>query len=620
MKLLKIIFISILVLIVLAAVGLYIFAKTFDIKKYKAQIVQQASEALGREVGLKDIALSMSLQKGLLLEVDGLTVKDLPQYSAENFFQVGRVKFAFDFLSFLRERKVTISGIFIQSPNVVVIRAEDGTMNVETIGKREEPGTAAGPAEPKKPARAQNTAFQLPVLLINALVIENASFTYIDRFASPPVKVTVPKMDLKITNFSLFRPADLYFAAAVLSAEQNLKMNGKLQIDPKNHQGRLDDVKIDLDLGQVQMQRVAQISSALESVNLVDELRGQFQAEVSQLVFGMNGIITLTAAGNLKNGFVRAEDYLKQPVENIQAAFELTENDCTINNFSLWLGSGSVTGSGRISDYFKKQTYSFKADAQKLKLEEVLAGQDLPLKILGNVEGTMAVTGAGFDPNVALNNLKGSGNLKVTDGKLADFNLLRSVLNKIALIPNLVTRVEENLPEKYKDVLNEKDTYLRNVDFETKIQNGGADITKAVVETDGFFLSGSGRYGFDQNVRMDGALTMPQDLSKAMGASVGELKYLFDDAGQIYLPVTPYEGPLDKIRILPDLEYLGKRIIVNKGTSELEDLINKALGVEKEEGQPQDGQPASEQPNPGREIIRGVLDSILGPSSEENNP
>ena len=277
----------------------------------------------------------------------------------------------------------------------------------------------------------------------------------------------------------------------------------------------------------------------------------------------------------------------------------------------MWLGSGSVSGSGRINDYLKKQTYTFKADARKLRLEEILAGQDLPVKVFGNVEGAVALSGADFDPSVALNNLKGDGTIKVVDGKLADFNLLKSVLNKIALIPDLVTRVEENLPEKYKDVLNARDTYLRNVIFEAKIQDGGAEITQVAVETDGFFLSGSGRYGFDQNIRMAGSLTIPQDLSAAMGASVEELKLLFDDAGQITIPISPYEGPLGKIRILPDLEYLGKRIIVNKGTSELEDLINKALGIEKEEGQAQDGRPSPEQ-NPGREIIRGVLDSILG--------
>src|SRR3989338_3641236 len=135
MKALKIIFITVVVFIFLAVLGLIIFLKTFDIKKFKTQIVQEASQALGRDVGMKDIALSLSLQQGLLLQVDGLTVKDLPQYSAENFFQVERVKFAVDFLSFLKERKITVSGIYIQSPNIVVVRAEDGTMNVETIGK-----------------------------------------------------------------------------------------------------------------------------------------------------------------------------------------------------------------------------------------------------------------------------------------------------------------------------------------------------------------------------------------------------------------------------------------------------------------------------------------------------
>ena len=55
MKVLKIILITLLCLFVLVLIGGFIFLKTFDIKKYKTQIIQVADKALRRSVNFDNI-------------------------------------------------------------------------------------------------------------------------------------------------------------------------------------------------------------------------------------------------------------------------------------------------------------------------------------------------------------------------------------------------------------------------------------------------------------------------------------------------------------------------------------------------------------------------------------
>ena len=238
-----------------------------------------------------------------------------------------------------------------------------------------------------------------------------------------------------------------------------------------------------------------------------------------------------------------------------------------------------------------------------------MVGRELPVKMQGEVEGKFEVDGQGFDPEGLLSRMTGDGNLKINDGRVLNFNLLRSLLSKISLIPNIVEDVQANLPEKYKDVLNEKDTYLRKVEFWAKIEEGEVRLTRAGIETDGFLVSGRGAYRLDQTVSFAGSLTIPQDLSESMGTSVPELKLLYDAQGQIYIPIKPYEGPISRARVFPDMEYMGKRILANKGQEQIEQLINKALGGD-EEGQ--DGQNSEQKIPVDREMIKGVLDSIFG--------
>jgi len=102
-----------------------------------------------------------------------------------------------------------------------------------------------------------------------------------------------------------------------------------------------------------------------------------------------------------------------------------------------------------------------------------------------------------------------------------------------------------------------------------------------------------------------------------MTAAVGELQYLADING-ILIPLKSYQGPLASLKVMPDLEYISKRVLVSKGKEELNKLLDKVFdkdeGAEnfsdQDEMDDQQDESTSSQ-SPERQIIEGVLDAIF---------
>ena len=59
-RIFKIIVIGLLSLFVISTVGLFIFLKTFNVSRFKPQIISAAQNALSRSVNFGDIALKIS--------------------------------------------------------------------------------------------------------------------------------------------------------------------------------------------------------------------------------------------------------------------------------------------------------------------------------------------------------------------------------------------------------------------------------------------------------------------------------------------------------------------------------------------------------------------------------
>ena len=84
-KILKVVFITVFLLLLLLIAGVFIFIKTFDINRYKPQIIAQVNSALGRSFDFKEMALTVSWRDGIRLRLQDLVMGDHPAFQKGDF-------------------------------------------------------------------------------------------------------------------------------------------------------------------------------------------------------------------------------------------------------------------------------------------------------------------------------------------------------------------------------------------------------------------------------------------------------------------------------------------------------------------------------------------------------
>lgn len=201
---------------------------------------------------------------------------------------------------------------------------------------------------------------------------------------------------------------------------------------------------------------------------------------------------------------------------------------------------------------------------------------------------------------------------------------LRLVLEKLSIVPNLRSRLEANLPERFQTLLQETDTRFAEITLTPKIANGTVDVAPIAIDADGFLFEGRGQARFDQTWTLDGAFIIPADLAAAMANSVSEMRYLFDTQQQIQFPLK-VNGRGAEVNVMPDISKVGTTILKNTGT----EALLRAMGVKnsapsetsdpKRQDDPESpanstsDNPASTPQKPAEQILlEGVFDSIFG--------
>lgn len=622
MRVLKTIFLVIFVFIILLISGAFIFLKTFDINRYKPEIIRQLSKNLGREIGLDRIDLQLSFNKGIEVGLKGLSIADGPQFSSDKFFQVNNISLGVDLMAYFKNKQLSVSTVKFDSPRITIIRDKNGALNVGQIAAQDDragktgPGPGASVSQPQQKQEREISVDSLPALLVQSIVVEDAVVKFIDQSFEPPLSVEVSKIGMKIDQFSLTQPFPFQINARAFSNAENVRAQGQAQLDIAHSQVSIKDLAVTSDLSQCDLKALKETLAFIKGASFPEKLSGDIRLVSKSIVLGPEGLIGLSAKGDLNNGSVKFKE-LQLPFDSIQGSMDISQSQLEVKNFSMNLGEGKITGTGNVKDYLGQQEYQFELAAENINLVEVIDQKSQPVQLQGKVFGKMKGQGKGFDPALALTTLVSEGNWEIKDGLLTDINVLKTVLDKISMLPNLAERVTEHLPDKYKGKLSNKDTVLNRVKIVVSVANGGVVIQSAEMEADEFLLSGQGQLSFDQKIDLRAFLYIPKDLSLSMGEAVPELTYILGDDDRISIPID-VKGPLSKPSVVPDLEYLGKRIYQNKGREELDKILDKVFGGEsKREGTTNPNgevQPAPDQESDvpvERKIIENILDNIF---------
>ncbi|MDP8213256.1 MAG: AsmA family protein [Candidatus Zapsychrus exili] len=628
MKLLKVIFIVIIVLILVSFLAIFIFVKTVDINKFKSKITEQIVKVLNREVYMDSISLDISITSGIVLGIDNLAISDDIDFSKNKIIEVSSARLDVDTLALILKRKLVILKVELLSPTINIIRNEIGEMNIQRLASLKD-AKAKEVQNKKEASKSDNAASimsqekSLPSqLLINNIRVKNGKVVFIDKGRSD-VNITLDKLDIEVLNFSFEDAFTVKAECALWSDKSNISLRSRAKFDDNNTQIRIDGLEIKTDLADISVDRAISDISFLSQLGIERNLVGKISVKVNQMILGKGGLLVLSSDGSLNDGKIKIK-YLEYEIENVDVAFEATESDISINDLFMNVASGRIVGNLKVHEYLKEKDFTFNTRLEDLRLEELISDKISPVKIEGSVFGEIKGEGTGIVLEDVKRGLNATSVVRINNGKLVDINVLKLVLNKISIIPNLLERIFDSLDEKYKQILELKDTTIKKAKLDLDIKDGIFTFKEALVVMEGFLIKAKGEMDFEQNLKIATDFYIEEELSANLIAASKELSYLLNEKKQIHIPFQYYSGKLRDFRVFPNLEYLGKKIIKDGARQELKKAIFKALdlggnlsdGEAQVESQSESSEGGSQtqekrEVRPEAVIIENVLDAIF---------
>jgi len=638
MRIIKFLFVLIIVIILIAVAGGVFFLKTFDVNQYKPQIINEVSKAINRPVTLDKINLGFSLKEGVSLGLSNFAVGDDPAFSKENFLTIQEVQCRVNLQELIKQRKIYISGVNLKAFNLVLIRNKAGELNVQKIKIS---ALAEPSAKNLMPIRlsqgasysvfdgsiAEAAEGQLPALLVDNMTITDGQVTYRDQGFTPEMVIPVSNLDLTVEKFSLTEPFNFSLDTALWSSERNIRLKGVVRLDATTQTVYLNNLTFSLDAGQCSLKDVGASLSAFPDIQRIEMLKGLLEADLKESAFSPKGILELSLSGQFHKGAVKIKD-VSSPVENITIPFKVSAEDLTIDKGTADFAEGKLFLSGSLRDYLKKQQFDFKVTSENINLAKAIPPLAGGIQLEGKLNKQATLQGTSLNPQ-ALHSSSGTGHIDISEGKLSNINVLKVIFDKMSMLPKLNQQFEQNLPDKYKTMLQRTDTPFSAITLDAHIDGGVVIVDKLLAETDAFSISGKGTMDAKMNADFMTAIQIPADLSDSMVKSENMLLYLLDDSKKISFPLK-ISGPIKDLSYLPDLDYLAQRVIIQKGTEELDKVLNKIFKTEEPQGEtpnapgaspdvaPQEKAPTGpedtssrESGSPEKALIQGLLNSLL---------
>ena len=221
MRIIRIIFFSLLALCLVACMGTFIFFQTFDADQYLSQMTQKASRALGRSVSIGGVGLGLSSQ-GITLDAGPLTITDDLSFTKQPFITVDKVRCSLDLTALIFQRKIHVIEILLQSPEIHFIRSQGGDINFRSIVHTSSVKTPALPSASVELTAKQSFNVEkkeqglLSGINIKHIRIQDAAISFIDQNQTTPLDIWLSHINANLNDFSLLKPFQLSFESSPL--------------------------------------------------------------------------------------------------------------------------------------------------------------------------------------------------------------------------------------------------------------------------------------------------------------------------------------------------------------------------------------------------------------------
>ena len=203
------------------------------VAEHRATILDKVSTALGRNVQVADIKVSLGW--GVLADVTGVQVADDPDISKKPFIEASNVYTRLELIPLLA-RRIEVSEVVLDKPVIRIVQTREGTLNVFTLGKKkiateEQPGKAKGAkgggvteASPmEETGQAPST---LGTLFVRNFTVNDGTLIFETQGA--PQAAMVKAIGLKVRDFGFKAPFTIALTFAALADQDNFDLSATI--------------------------------------------------------------------------------------------------------------------------------------------------------------------------------------------------------------------------------------------------------------------------------------------------------------------------------------------------------------------------------------------------------
>ena len=389
------------------------------------------------------------------------------------------------------------------------------------------------------------------------------------------------------------------------------------EVDVTRLRARLDGTDVS-GKARVALGDTTQVDFDLASPAVAPAAFGAGEADDRVRDVALSGKVALAEAGpkgsvkaRSPSGRLRGADYSDLVADLVLGGGRITLQQATAQAFGGTLeAKGAYTAGPKGAPRFGVETQL--RDMRIEQITRMVSGRAARL-LNGTIDANLNLDGAGSGWEQIQRALRGNGNLHLRDGVLKGINPAGDTLRALLVIPALgklaIGRVLQNHPQ----LLGEGDTAIEDLTGDFTIRDGWVNVSKLVLQTTEYALSGSGRYSFAGQLDFKTSLTFGQMLSSELLGAEPDLRYVREASGRLAIPVA-LKGTPPKVAVIPDVTKLAGFA----AREALTDVLTDALGVKKQEpsGEEQGGAAGGLLGN----VIEGALGRPDAPPAEQEPP
>jgi uncharacterized protein involved in outer membrane biogenesis len=225
--------------LVLGILALLLVPMLVDVNRYRDLIEGKAEEALGREVDLGPMKLS--LLPSIAIRIQDVRIGALPGEGRDDLLTVRALRVGARLMPLLAS-KLEVTSVVVEGPSLSLARGADGAWNVQQLvaSPDQEPAPTAAPAQGGQAP---------PEFSVDRLRITGGTIRVRDAYSSPerPLELTLADLDLSLEDVALDRVMGMKLSAGLSLADgSRLRLDGRAgplarsEGEPMQLEGSLD--------------------------------------------------------------------------------------------------------------------------------------------------------------------------------------------------------------------------------------------------------------------------------------------------------------------------------------------------------------------------------------------